>query len=851
MLKDLLVQRQSCVELYVGNSSSWKLQKRGSPGNLQAFEDMVEIKESAPALALMLATGATNTVGVAFAENGGNTIYTSEFVDDDQFSNLETLLVQNGVKEVLHCAKGHPAWGKIYKVLERVNCVVTERKRAEFAPADVEQDLKRLLGSTFGNLPQLEQKAVMSSTAALIRYFDLMSDDANTARFKMKQYNLSDFMRLDSAVVRALNLMPNPQEVSQNRSSSLYGLLNQCKTAMGSRLLNMWIKQPLLDIRQIKTRHDLVEAFVEDMDVRDGVREHSLRRVSDIRKYVKKLQRGTPSIKDMVELYDTVHKLPTIINLLNQYQGPHQSLLSEHFIENLEQHRANTTKYASMVEAAVDMEAVAGNRYLVNSSFDDQLKDLKEEMDHAEESIATHVAEVTKALRLKEKDVKTVEKDDQNHRGWVFRITKANEKAIRGKSQYDVIQAAAGGVIFVTSEMRQFSKQFTKAKEQYYVSQKDLVENIQGVASTYAPVFELLEETIAELDVLLSFAHTSVNAPTPYTRPKMLPKGEGVIDLVNARHPCVEVVQGDSGQPFIANNVHLRRDGASSREDGGGAGGDAGLLQIITGPNMGGKSTYIRQVGVILLMAQVGCFVPADEAELAVVDCILARVGAGDSQLRGVSTFMAEMLETAAILRTATPNSFIIIDELGRGTSTYDGFGLAWAIAEHLATNVRAPCLFATHFHELTALANKLPDVVKNRHVTAMTTAGDITFLYKLAPGPCDQSFGIHVAELAKFPPQVVEMAKRKAGELEDFGSSAGTNGATPGSAQKRQKTMTEGVEELSAADKEANAKVVEYLKEFAQMPMEGAGASAAIGAMKKKIESEPNAILRELMAVD
>ena len=525
MLKDLLVQRQSCVELYSGSGGAWKLQKRGSPGNLQAFEDMVEIRESAPALALTLASGAGNAVGVTFAENGGNAIYTCDFVDDDQFSNLETLLVQNGVKEVIHCAKGHPSWGKLNKVLERVNCVVTERKRAEFTSADVEQDLKRLLGTTFSNLPQLEQKSVMASTAALISYFDLMSDDANTGRFKMKQYNLKDFMRLDSAVVRALNLMPNPQEISQNRSSSVYGLLNQCKTAMGSRLLNMWIKQPLLDIGQIKTRHDLVEAFVEDTDVREGVREHSLRRVSDIRKYVKKLQRGNPSIRDMVELYTTVHLLPGVISTLSDYQGPHQSLLSEHFIETLETHRSNTVKYASMVEAAIDMEAIKRNRFFVKSSFDDQLKELKGIMDDAEQDINTHFQQVMKALRLKEKDIKTIEKDDQNFRGWAFRITKTNEKSIRGKPEYDVIQAAAGGVIFVTREMRNFSKKFSEAKVQYDVSQKDLLANIQAVACTYAPVFELIDETLAELDVLLSFAYASANAPTQFTRPTMLPLG--------------------------------------------------------------------------------------------------------------------------------------------------------------------------------------------------------------------------------------------------------------------------------------------------------------------------------------
>ncbi len=341
------------------------------------------------------------------------------------------------------------------------------------------------------------------------------------------------------------------------------------------------------------------------------------------------------------------------------------------------------------------------------------------------------------------------------------------------------------GVYFRSSALSELAIEFSDLLKEYQTAQSSVVKEIIVTAASYCVLLEQLNVILAELDVLLSFALVAGSAPIPWVKPEMKDSVDGSQEMLieEGRHPCLEVQEDIS---FIPNDTIMKP-------------GESEFL-VITGPNMGGKSTYIRQTGIIALLAQVGCFVPAaDGCTLPIFDCVLARVGAGDSQLKGVSTFMAEMLETATILKvsteidrtdkrscshlppratkTATKDSLIIIDELGRGTSTYDGFGLAWAISEWIATKIRCKCLFATHFHELTALAKQQAHA-KNLHVVAHVKQRkgatdrqdrDITLLYKVEEGISDQSFGIHVAELANFPESVIRLAKRKVEELEDF----------------------------------------------------------------------------------
>ncbi|XP_031288188.1 DNA mismatch repair protein MSH2 isoform X1 [Pistacia vera] len=841
--RDVLLERTDhTLELYEGSGSNWKLVKSGTPGNLGSFEDVLfannEMQDS-PVVVALCPNFRENgcTVGLGYIDLTKRVLGVAEFLDDSHFTNLESSLVALGCKEcLLPIESGKSSECRpLIDALTRCGVMLTERKKNEFKTRDLVQDLGRLVKGSIEPVRDLIScfEFAPGSLGALLSYAELLADESNYGSYSIRKYNLESYMRLDSAAMRALNVMESKTDA--NKNFSLFGLLNRtCTAGMGKRLLHMWLKQPLLDVNEINARLDLVQAFVEDTALRQDLRQH-LKRISDIERLMHNLGRRRAGLQHIVKLYQSSIRLPYIRNALQQYDGQFSLLIKERYLDPLEvlTDDDHLNKFIGLVEASVDLDQLENGEYMISSSYDPALSALKDEQESLDCQI--HSLHKQTAYDLDLPLDKALKLDKGTQFGHVFRITKKEEPKIRKKlsTQFIVLETRKDGVKFTNTKLKKLGDQYQKVLDEYKNCQKELVNRVVQTAASFSEVFESLAGLLSELDVLLSFADLASSCPTPYTRPDINPPDVGDIILEGSRHPCVEAQDWVN---FIPNDCKLIR-GKS-------------WFQIITGPNMGGKSTFIRQIGVNVLMAQVGSFVPCDKASISVRDCIFARVGAGDCQLRGVSTFMQEMLETASILKGATDKSLIIIDELGRGTSTYDGFGLAWAICEHLVEVIRAPTLFATHFHELTALADenanhelhtKQIGGVANYHVSAHIdlSSRKLTMLYKVEPGACDQSFGIHVAEFANFPESVVALAREKAAELEDFSPSAVTSNDSKEEVGSKRKRVSDPSDMSKGA-----ARAHEFLKKFSDLPLEKMDLQQALQQVKKmKDDLEKDAV--------
>jgi len=671
ILMDILNEKQFKFEIWASKSSSqWERVKRGSPGNVVGLEELFScfteldsIDSCTIAVRLGTDKSANKVVGVAICNPATQTLRVAEFIETVHFTNFESTIIQaNGVKECLTVFdKKNPDHKYIADVLQRCGVVLTEVTSKDFTSKDIEQDLTRLLGKLTNNLADLELKYATEALSCLIKYLELMADESNFGQYTMKRLDLSQYMHLDSAAIDSLKLVAAKRDV--NKHLNLYSLLNKCCTTMGSRRLLAWVRQPLLDIAEIELRLNLNEVFVNDHLLRNTLRDIHFKRAPDFSRILKRLQRNQGRLEDCVQLYYFFENLPALYELFKAYSGPHDRLIRHRYTNTLEGLVDAFSKFTEMIRTTIDLNAAEErHEYIIRADFDETLQELAQKKVEIQEKIERH----SDSVHSKLKHLKSFTIMHSSQFGHCFKVTRKDEKDLRTSSlKYFPVDTRKDGVKFKTVKLKQLGEEYETCCSEYESKQSELVSSLLQIVAGYEPALLEVSELVTELDVICGLSHVFANSVRSYVRPTIVPMGEGDIILKGARHPCLEI---QDNVQYIANDVAFLRDSSS--------------FHIITGPNMGGKSTFIRSVGVIVLMAQMGCFVPCDSAEVSIVDAILCRVGAGDSQSRGVSTFMAEMLETTSILETATPNSLIIIDELGRGTSTYDGFGLAWAISE-------------------------------------------------------------------------------------------------------------------------------------------------------------------------
>ena len=563
----------------------------------------------------------------------------------------------------------------------------------------------------------------VAAAGALVRYLreSQKADLAHVRTLRLRES--AGRLIVDPTTIRHLEVVESAQG---GRAGSLLDEIDRTVTAMGGRLMRAWLLAPLVTLEPIRERLDAVEELAFRAAERGKLRE-TLKTVLDLERLMSRIALATASPRDLVALRTSLAAVPRVRLLLGEFRAP----LVASLIARLD----DLADVRDAVERTVVDEppALARDGDVIRDGVDGELDELRRISRSGKQVIAE--LEATERART---GIQSLKVRFNRVFGYYIEISKANLHAV--PADYLRKQTIAGGERFVTPALKEYEEKVLGADERAVERELALFEALRARVTVEAPRVLDTAGALAALDVLAGLAETA--ALGNFTKPHVHDGDELV--ATDARHPVVERLAGGT---FVPNDVHL---------DGG-----AHQLVVLTGPNMGGKSTYLRQVALLSLLAQSGSFVPAREAKLGLVDRIYARVGASDNISRGQSTFMVEMQETAHILSGATSKSLVVLDEVGRGTATFDGLSIAWAVPEHLPTSPRArpKTLFATHYHELTDLADGVPGVV-NAHVAVQEWKDDIVFLHKILPGRSDRSYGIHVARLAGLPPAVVTRAR-------------------------------------------------------------------------------------------
>ena len=568
----------------------------------------------------------------------------------------------------------------------------------------------------------LEDKAQQHVVALLVSYL-LTTQKRSLAHLqKAIAYQPSSFMKIDHYSKTNLELMRNMR--SGKRQGTLAWLLDETKTAMGSRLLKRWIDRPLINQNAISERQDKVQELLDHYFERSNLQQELIK-VYDLERLAGRVAYGSVNGRDLIQLKTSLKQVPKIKYVLETLDSP--------VFEELQKQLDPLDDVADLIDQSIVEEPpiAVTEGGIIKDGYNDQLDQYRDAMNNGKQWIADlqeHERKLTGINNLK---------IGYNHVfGYYIEVTKVNLDKLP-KDRYERKQTLVNAERFSTPELKEKEALIMGAQEKSTALEYDIFVKIREQVKGQITRLQKLAQQLAELDVLQSFA--VVSEDYHFVRPEM--NTGHVLKIKDGRHPVVEKFMGH--QEYVPNDVLM--------------GEDTDIL-LITGPNMSGKSTYMRQLALIAVMAQIGCFVPAKSAELPIFDQVFTRIGAADDLISGESTFMVEMMEANNALTHATDRSLILFDEIGRGTATYDGMALAQAIIEYVHQHVRAKTLFSTHYHELTALENSLARL-KNVHVGATEKDGELVFLHKVSAGPADKSYGIHVAKLAGMPSSLLKRA--------------------------------------------------------------------------------------------
>ena len=664
--------------------------------------------------------------GISVCDISTGEFYSAEIKDNNNFPQLLDEIARYSPSELVINSMMADCQEEIQKIKGRFECYIT-KFNDKFFEKNVDKIKYRfnLLDSTQKKIEDIERKELaIPSINALIEYIEQTQMTTLEHINKITIYNISKYMSLDINARRNLEITEKMRDKS--KKGTLLWVLDKTSTSMGGRHLRRWLNDPLIDTVEINRRLEAVKELKENIILRGDIIEN-LKKVYDIERLAGKMAYGNANARDMITLKNSLQKLPDLKNILL----PCKSELLKNIHENMDELR---DIYALIEKSIVeDPPMTVKDGGIIKLGYDPEIDKLKTATTDGKKWIIELEAEE------KEKTgIKNLKVGFNKVFGYFIEVTKSNLDQV--PERYIRKQTLTNAERYITEELKNLENQILGAEEKVVNLEYNAFTSIREQISKNVIRLQKTSTLVSTLDVLTSFA--TVAQDMNYCMPEV--NNLGVIDIKEGRHPVIEKMLGAG--TFVENDTYL------DEEDN--------RLAIITGPNMAGKSTYMRQVALITLMAQVGSFVPATSATIGVVDKIFTRVGASDDLSMGQSTFMVEMMEVATILKEATKNSLVILDEIGRGTSTYDGLSIAWAVAEYIANKEKcgAKTLFATHYHELTELEEKL-DGIKNYSIAVKEKGEDIIFLRKIIRGGTDESYGIHVARLAGVPKVVTQKA--------------------------------------------------------------------------------------------